>query len=199
MVDLFGGAITTSIPPSWRDVSQVRQVPDNQEVYQDCSEETGAVLVVEILEFQSNVDNSNACDFFLTDLGDANGAVEQIIHTSRVVNLLGFACEENKEQLFPSLALMPTTTLQSQLHACVARGSQKIVQKGNTAAHWVDIELCALRLKDVETDLLITLSIPRKEEKNRSSGDSRNVAGVDDEIFKQILTSFNIKDWSLFG
>ena len=41
MVDLFGGAITTSIPSSWRDVSQVRQVPDHQEVYQDCNEETG--------------------------------------------------------------------------------------------------------------------------------------------------------------
>ena len=41
MVDLFGGAITTSIPSSWRDVSQVRQVPDKQEVYQDCNEERG--------------------------------------------------------------------------------------------------------------------------------------------------------------
>jgi hypothetical protein len=27
MVDLFGGAIVASIPPSWRDVSLVRQVP----------------------------------------------------------------------------------------------------------------------------------------------------------------------------
>ena len=27
MVDLFGGAIVSSIPPSWRDVSLVRQVP----------------------------------------------------------------------------------------------------------------------------------------------------------------------------
>ncbi len=27
MVDLFGGAIVASIPSTWRDVSQVRQVP----------------------------------------------------------------------------------------------------------------------------------------------------------------------------
>ena len=35
--DLYGGVMTISIPAEWRDVSDVRQVPDHQEVYQDCT------------------------------------------------------------------------------------------------------------------------------------------------------------------
>lgn len=34
-VDLFGGAIVASIPSTFEDVSDIRQVPDNQEVYLD--------------------------------------------------------------------------------------------------------------------------------------------------------------------
>jgi hypothetical protein len=37
--ELFGGAIRMGVPPQWTDVSDLRQVPDNQEVwcYQQCS------------------------------------------------------------------------------------------------------------------------------------------------------------------
>jgi hypothetical protein len=101
MVELFGGAIVISIPSQWRDVSQVRQVPDNQEVYQDCTEESGGVIIVEILQYQ---DDAKDGTFFFHDLGEANGITNEeqqsIIHSSRVVNLLGYACEEgNKEQI----------------------------------------------------------------------------------------------------
>ena len=169
----------------------VRQVPDNQEVYQDCSEETGAVLVIEILEYQTNVENNDACNFFLKDLGDANETPpeEQVIHSNQVINLLGNACEINKEQILPSLVLPPSTTLTSQLHACISRGTQKVKQKGSSTSECIDIELCALRLKDIDTDLLITLSIPRTD----------GGSNVGEEIFKQILASFNIQDYSLFG
>ena len=172
----------------------VRQVPDNQEVYQDCSEETGAVLVIEILEYQTNVENNDACNFFLKDLGDANETPpeEQVIYSNQVINLLGNACEINKERILPSLVLPPLTTLTSQLHACISSGTQKVKQKGLTTSQCIDIELCALRLKDIDTDLLITLSIPRREGKDGSSD-------VGEEIFKQILASFNIQDYSLFG
>ena len=172
----------------------VRQVPDNQEVYQDCSEETGAVLVIEILEYQTNVENNDACNFFLKDLGEANETPpeEQVIHSNQIINLLGNACEMNKEQILPSLVLPPSTTLTSQLHACISSGTQKVKQKGQTTSQCIDIELCALRLKDIDTDLLISLSIPRRGGKDGGSN-------LGEEIFKQILASFNIQDYSLFG
>ena len=224
MVDLFGGAIVITIPSQWRDVSQVRQVPDNQEVYQDCTEESGGVIVVEILQYQ---DDAHDGTFFFNDLGEANGIIttttneqqeeQSIIHSNRVVNLLGYACEEgNKEQIFPELTLPPCTTLQSQVCACLVEGSQQVVKEksrnasGNdnndddnaAAAQWIDIEMCALRLKDIETDILITLSVPRKEDGGRANNNSP-VSGTTAEgradMFKQILASFNIHDYSLFS
>eukprot|EP00571_Detonula_confervacea_P002548 CAMPEP_0172318650 /NCGR_PEP_ID=MMETSP1058-20130122/35477_1 /TAXON_ID=83371 /ORGANISM="Detonula confervacea, Strain CCMP 353" /LENGTH=200 /DNA_ID=CAMNT_0013033529 /DNA_START=8 /DNA_END=607 /DNA_ORIENTATION=+ len=200
MVDLFGGAITVSVPSTWRDVSQVRQVPDNQEVYQDCTEETGAVLVFEILQYQSDVENSNACSFFLKDLADANEASleEQQIHSEQVVNLLlDGNNDEKKGQLFlPSLSLPASMDNPLELYACISRGSQKVAQgkKGSTTkdAHWIDVELCVLRLKNVETDLLVSLSIPRRE--NDDSGEGL-VADYHSGAFKEIVTSFNIRDW----
>ena len=223
MVDLFGGAIVITIPSQWRDVSQVRQVPDNQEVYQDCTEESGGVIVVEILQYQDDVQDGT---FFFNDLGEANGIIttntnneqqeQSIIHSSRVVNLLGYACEEgNKEQIFPELTLPPCTTLQSQVCACLVEGSQQVVKEksrscvntnnsGNdnnddnnaAAVQWIDIEMCALRLKDIETDILITLSVPRKEDGGRANGTTAEGRA---DMFKQILASFNIRDYSLFG
>ena len=45
---LFGGAINTSIPSHFIDASEIRQVPDNQEVWLDPDDETS--LIVELLE-----------------------------------------------------------------------------------------------------------------------------------------------------
>merc|ERR1712170_184349 len=64
---LFGGAISCDIPSAWRDVSDVRQVPDHQECWQEID---GAVLVVEILDRQEVGDHS-AASFFFADLARA--------------------------------------------------------------------------------------------------------------------------------
>ena len=47
-VDLFGGAITANIPTSFADVSDIRQVPDHQEVWLDKNGFTS--IVIDILE-----------------------------------------------------------------------------------------------------------------------------------------------------
>jgi len=153
------------------------------------------VLVVEIIEYQRDVSNSDACSFFMKDLADANevSLEEQHIDMSQVLNLL----EDEKErvhQLLPNFSL-PEPLGASQLYACIAKGSQKVAQgKKSTNAHYIDVELCVLRLENVETDLLITLSAPRRET-NRGGGVGAELSNV----FKEILTSLNIQDWSLFG
>ena len=86
---LFGGALSIAIPINWRDVSDIRQVPDHQEVFQDCSafspllskdgsgqsitKGTGGCLIIEILERQEEVKDENAAAFFFQDLAQANG------------------------------------------------------------------------------------------------------------------------------
>lgn len=51
MTGLFGDAIYLDIPSTYRDVSEFRQVPDNQEVFVDQSSNDS--LLVEIMEMVS--------------------------------------------------------------------------------------------------------------------------------------------------
>ena len=47
-IELFGGALSASVPASFADVSDIRQVPDHQEVWLDRNGFTS--IVFEILE-----------------------------------------------------------------------------------------------------------------------------------------------------
>ncbi|KAL7541538.1 hypothetical protein ACHAWF_006966 [Thalassiosira exigua] len=191
MVELFGGAISAAIPSTWRDVSQVRQVPDHQEVYQDAIEATGAVLVVELLDYRRDVSNEGACAFFLDDLGEANGVPRENQHMHPGGRVMGLRGKDGKPSLFSHLSLPP----EERAVACLGRGSQ-MVSKGKASLskdqHWVDVDVCVLRLEHVETDVLITLSVPRKEEGKFGEGETSSV-------FEEILTSFDVRNWSLFG
>eukprot|EP00523_Entomoneis_sp_CCMP467_P007403 CAMPEP_0168734562 /NCGR_PEP_ID=MMETSP0724-20121128/8878_1 /TAXON_ID=265536 /ORGANISM="Amphiprora sp., Strain CCMP467" /LENGTH=152 /DNA_ID=CAMNT_0008781671 /DNA_START=959 /DNA_END=1421 /DNA_ORIENTATION=+ len=62
---LFGGVLD--------DVSDIQQVPDHQECW--TSSGTGALLVIEILEYQSAVSNEAAAAYFYKDLAESNGIV----------------------------------------------------------------------------------------------------------------------------
>lgn len=230
MAHLFGGAITASIPSTWRDVSQVRQVPDNQEVFQDCTEETGAVLVIEILEHQIDVTNSDACAYFLKDLADSNEASSlHIVEFSHVIENLHHDDDNNNGEMekmtwFPNLSIPASSSSKNtKCCACIARGSQKVVRtrgdkegsptsKNNDDAtsHWIDVEICVLRLPRVQTDLLITLSTPQHEQiiicdtTVRSEAEDGEDSVSDDHQyygyhFQQILKTLNINDWSLFA
>eukprot|EP00986_Skeletonema_menzelii_P011537 scaffold5956_cov155-Skeletonema_menzelii.AAC.7 len=168
---------------TWRDVSQVRQVPDNQEVYQDCSEESGAVVVIEILEHQTDVKNEDASTFFFNDLADTNGVSQDDI-TIQSNNLMFALKDDNatKQKYFQKWSL---SSQQSESYACISVGKQQVGDKS------LRIEMCVLRLTDVTTDLLITLSTP--DNKKGSVGED----GLSN-VFREILSTFCIIDWNLF-
>ena len=88
-----------------------------------------------------------------------------------------------KQKYFQKLSL---STQQSESLACIAVGKQQVGDKS------LRIEMCVLRLTDVTTDLLITLSIP----------DTKHglVLGEDglSNVFRDLLYSFCITDWTLF-
>ena len=164
-------------------IDLISYASDNQEVYQDCSEESGAVLVVEILEHQSDVKNEDAPTFFFADLADANGVSQDDI-TIQPNDMIFSAKDEDatKQRYFQKFSL---STQQSDSHACIAVGKQQVAEKS------LRIEMCVLRLTDVTTDLMITLSIP--DNKQISVGDD----GLS-SVFRELLATFCIRDWGLF-
>ena len=51
---LFGGSLSIKLPNNFQDVSEIRQVPDNQEVF--VFNNSDASIIIELLETPSNLD-----------------------------------------------------------------------------------------------------------------------------------------------
>ncbi|CAG8843287.1 36077_t:CDS:2, partial [Gigaspora margarita] len=56
--DLFGGAIVAHIPPTFIDVSDIREIADNQEVFADINSDES--IVIEILQYVNEPSNEDA-------------------------------------------------------------------------------------------------------------------------------------------
>ncbi|EOA35735.1 hypothetical protein CARUB_v10020969mg [Capsella rubella] len=87
---LFGGAISTAFPQRFEDVSNIRQVPDHQEVFVDPSRDES--LIFELLDFKTEVGDIGSASWFLNDLAseqDAEGF--QLIEQSEVIEAPGLS------------------------------------------------------------------------------------------------------------
>lgn len=224
--ELYGGALKISIPQEWRDVSDIRQVPDHQEVYQDCTfaqsnsqttlndniliQGTGACLIVEILERQDEVSDEDASSFFFNDLADANKSDQTGVTDERKFEysniwIIGHE-EDNKnakaeEEKMDDKNLIPK--LSARVKACTCIGiqtvgpmrNQKTMEEGKSSK--VRIELCAIRLESVQTDLLISLSMPIFSS-NQDDQIIKAGSNGHSSLFKSMLKSFEVVDWTLF-
>jgi hypothetical protein len=68
---LFGGAATAhGLPATFCDISAIRQVPDNQEVFAD--EASEASFIVEILTYEKSLTDADAAAYYFNDMAQAN-------------------------------------------------------------------------------------------------------------------------------
>ena len=91
-ITLFGGALIAKVPESFKDISDLVPVPDNQEIYQDMSkqEETHEAnlgqLFIEILE-QTQIENPvDAITYCFNDLAEANGSDMNLVKYAQKVD-----------------------------------------------------------------------------------------------------------------
>eukprot|EP00557_Chaetoceros_sp_GSL56_P010493 CAMPEP_0176480968 /NCGR_PEP_ID=MMETSP0200_2-20121128/2563_1 /TAXON_ID=947934 /ORGANISM="Chaetoceros sp., Strain GSL56" /LENGTH=222 /DNA_ID=CAMNT_0017877129 /DNA_START=107 /DNA_END=775 /DNA_ORIENTATION=- len=212
--NLFGGAIKINVPTKWRDVSLVRQVPDYQECYQDCTSDvseknteiqgTGGCLIVEILTRENQVRDEDASLFFFQDLADANGGLVQVEYQAMWAVGRG---EGDPSKLRMNDVIIPQ--LSKSITACSCVGIHSIdpldhrndLESGR--AERVRVELCILRLDTEETDILISLSIPfanrKTDHMSVTEQEFKNENHHHSELFLDILRGFEIVDWDLFG
>jgi hypothetical protein len=156
------------------------------------------VMVVEILQYQDDVNNEDAAQFFFKDLADSNGCGDDdsMLESSRVFDNATSSNDEEKSEEHDVVHNILNTIKQSSATNCcvIAIGSQRVIQgkaytgTGAAAENNIRVEMCIMRLESVETDLLITLSTPSDEP---STGLSNH--------FRNILCEFYINDWDLFG
>ncbi|KAI7856574.1 hypothetical protein BDC45DRAFT_58810 [Circinella umbellata] len=181
---LYGGAISCVVAKSFLDASQVRQIPDNQEVFIDT--ETQQSLIIELLEPVEAQDETIAKLHF-EQLARDNDAV-----SSEIVNLQRVSPETTTPRLPPS------TTLVHILH-----GSQKVAkfdEAKKMAYNTVEIMMAIVRLEQVSTDLVISINAPVLIATGSSDEQQQQDTTIHDveKHLQEVLSHLQVNDWSLF-
>lgn len=190
---LFGGAITSNLPTDWKDLSDVRPVPNHQE----CFFHDSSMLVIEILERQEHVEDDDAAAFFFNDLEERNNDA----HKSNKSNTKDGRVRFRKALESPSAeALLSDDSIvagTNKVRLCAGCGYQS-VYKGTT----IRVDLCLLRLPFQETDLLVTLSAPVVDDKNDDDDEellSLEISTEESVVLDRVIETLRIREWGLFG
>ncbi|KAK3173614.1 hypothetical protein OEA41_006946 [Lepraria neglecta] len=194
--ELFGGAITANLPSDFADVSTIRQVPDNQEVYLEANGFTSLTIDLTERVTQFSTDKE-ALEYHLADI-IAEGDTKQIVSVFENVQLSKFPPNT------PVLSLIATTRPPPPGPGAARRPHAPT----NT-----DIHLTLIRLVEQSTDIVITLNVPHipseTEAEDPAAGDGDAVrkqlnerterAVLMKETWEMVVGSVEIRDWSLFG
>ena len=173
-IEAFGGAIFVSAPGGgWLDASDVRPVPDHQEVWLERAA-TARALIVELLELAADAaDGDAAARLHFEELASSNDAEGSAVHQNFA---LGDAAA-------PRLRPAPPAAPQA------LRGVQSLAEGAR-----LHVWLAVVRLPRVGTDLVVSISRPVAD------AAAEGVAAAEDlELLRAVVGSLEVRDWSLFG
>ncbi|XP_070561997.1 ran guanine nucleotide release factor-like [Ptychodera flava] len=178
---LFGGAMTIALPQGANDVSSVREIPDNQEVFTHPS--TDQSIIIEIMEYQ-DIEDQNAPSYHFEDISESNNSTSSQVEVSEQIPKEQIAMKQCKSAWFLS-------------------GKQLVAKFNEQAQNTINIYVALYRLPEYETDILLTLNDPV----SISIGSSSHVPAESYnqnqpwtlQQFRQCVTTLKILDTSLFG
>ncbi|RWR92076.1 ran guanine nucleotide release factor [Cinnamomum micranthum f. kanehirae] len=189
---LFGGAISTVFPLRFQDISNIRPVPDHQEVFADPNRDES--LIFELLDLKHDVEDNGSAIWFLRDL-----AAEQDAEGSLVLEHSGMTDVEGLH--YRDIHTVITTAVGQM---SISKGRQ-----GREAQNIVRVYLANIRLKGVGTDVLITayepLLINPLSESARTVGYGPAAPARESgclpvaDAFHFVVSNFKVHDWNLFG
>ncbi|KAI1501531.1 hypothetical protein F5X99DRAFT_382215 [Biscogniauxia marginata] len=186
---LFGGALVADLPANFADVSTLRQVPDNQEVWIDKDGFTS--IIFDITERVGGPGSSPEIDgrsltVHLEDL------VGEDLDRVKVWNTTPTIFSHLDEDI-PAYTLIATQTPPS-----APAGSH------SGAPDFTAIILTLVRLEREKTDLLITINVPHikgeydEEDVDLQLGKQGKLIGDAVDYAAKIWETFRVKDWKLF-
>ncbi|KAI0443050.1 hypothetical protein F4803DRAFT_516662 [Xylaria telfairii] len=194
---LFGGALVCDLPTKFADVSQLRQVPDNQEVYIDKDGFTS--IIVEINERVGGKGSTPEIDgrALTTHLEDIVG--DDVQHV-KVWNTTPTQFSKLDEDI-PAYTLIATMSpiAPPSTAADTSSGPPRPGSPDFTA-----LILTLVRLERERTDILITINVPHirgeydEEDVDLQLGKQGQLIGDAVDYASRIWESFKVKDWGLF-
>ncbi|KAI9897071.1 hypothetical protein N3K66_008093 [Trichothecium roseum] len=184
---LFGGAIICELPEKFADVSKLRQVPDNQEVWIDKDGFTS--IIFDITERVGEAGSGPEIDgrALTTHLEEMVGAD---VDGLKIWN----TAETDFSRLetgTPAYTLISTQTPRSK--------------DRSSSPDFTALIMTLLRLEKEKTDILITVNVPHikgeydEDEVDLELGKQGKLIGDAVEYSARIWSTFKIKDWGLFA
>ncbi|KAJ3511681.1 hypothetical protein NLJ89_g3954 [Agrocybe chaxingu] len=172
--DLFGGAITVRTAPDLVDASDLRQVPDTQEVFM--YPDSSVSIIVEILQQVESSNLDDAIRFHFDSLAHDNSA--RSIRVERI-----FTIPNDRGDNTPS--------------ATILHGAQSVPKFNQSVPDQVNIYMALFRVQGKSVDLVVTFNVPTSS----VDGGAVNNAGVEraEADFNQFVRSLRIVDFGLFA
>lgn len=180
---LFGGALSAVLPHSATDISELREIPDNQEVF--AHSHTDQSLIVELVEYQSQVADQNAARYHFEDIAGSNKAVEP--------------------GAFEVTDVVPLSKSEVSLSVCssawMLTGTQRVSKFNEEARNVVTLHLGVFRLPQFTTDVLITFNDPLSISPDSSSATSAETHREPWTVldFRRLLHTLTLHNPGLFG
>ncbi|KAI1099846.1 Mog1p/PsbP-like protein [Jackrogersella minutella] len=189
---LYGGALICDLPASFADVSAIRQVPDNQEVYIDKDGFTS--IIFDITERFGKPGTSPEIDgaALTAHLEDLVG---DDIDRAKVWNTTPTLFSRLDKDI-PAYTLIATVSPQ---------GADAGDGRSSTKTDFTAIILTLVRLEREKTDLLITINVPHikgeydDEDVDLQLGKQGKLIGDAVDYASKIWETFKVKDWGLFN
>ncbi|KAL3446599.1 hypothetical protein BJX65DRAFT_296187 [Aspergillus insuetus] len=218
--ELYGGAINAGIPEGWLDASDLRQIPDHQEIF--LSPTTLSNLIIEINQrvseetalssLQSNpnpdiLGSNPAADpetidkaaalYHLNDIRDGEADILRIVTPPQPVSLANLP----RAKAYKGLIVMTSPgrirpgAPASSIGGATAGSSADGALGSSTSVHYL-----LVRLEEQETDILTFFNVPHKEFDEK--GEPRGLAKEEElasETVNGLIGQLEIVDWGLFG
>ncbi|KAI0685482.1 Mog1p/PsbP-like protein [Cytidiella melzeri] len=170
---LFGGAIEVTLPQTLVDASDLRQVPDTQEVF--LYPDTSASIIVEVLERVAVSNDDEAARFHFDSLAHDNSAT-----ATEVLNV---------EVRTESRGETPSPII---LH-----GTQSVPKFNSSIPDDVHIFLALYRIQSKNVDLALTMNVPVKTS-DTGAVSAEGLAAVKHDFYVAAIT-LSILDFGLFA
>ncbi|KAG7092271.1 hypothetical protein E1B28_008633 [Marasmius oreades] len=171
---LFEGAITATAPSNLIDASDIRQVPDTQEVF--LFSDSSVSIIVEILERVEPTNYEEAIKFHFDSLAHDNNASSEKIDSINII-------PNDREDNTPS--------------AIVLSGRQSVPKYTCTQPDEVRIYMALYRVPEKPIDLVVTFNVPVAS-LDGGAVDAEGVKTIE-RHFDTFVRSLRIIDFRLFA
>ncbi|KZT28561.1 Mog1p/PsbP-like protein [Neolentinus lepideus HHB14362 ss-1] len=172
--ELFGGAITITLPSRIINASDLREVPDTQEVF--LYPDSSVSIIIDVLQRVDPEDSNEAARLHFANLAHDNDADNSIVH---------------------DIIVIPNDRGDNTPSPIVLAGTQSVKKFNQSVPDEVRILLALYRVKDKNVDLLLTYNVPVRAIDQGAVGEEgfKNVK----EDFDRAVQTLRVVDFGLFA